>query len=103
MSNTLRSPHIKPSQRIMRKGAHMLRKKLTIKGGAPSISIVGLGVFAVPDCERRCCVPQCRKFTTFHAAWLYNGDVALLPFCRSHAETYLIADEVHETGWRNGL
>lgn len=85
-----------PYQRLRAKGGHMLRRPPVTHGTAASMSLVGLGIFAARGSPSDCCTPKCFEKATLWAAWLRNGQVAILPFCVVHAKEHLVFDEVEE-------
>lgn len=62
-----------------------------------SHSLVGLGIFRprgdLASSNGHCCDPSCADDEEVWAAWLWNGRIVMLPFCRKHAQQHLRVDE----------
>ncbi len=94
-----------PYAALMRWGGHMLRARISHGGTSEASSLVGLGVFPPQGNmvgREYCCTPTCHADTDLLAAWLRNGMIAVLPFCRPCADEHLLVDEVVEVHARLG-
>lgn len=83
-------------------GAHMLRRDRPGRGKRAVDVLVGLGVFPIRFHARgqlgngMCGDPRCPEVATRWAAWIYQGQIVVLPFCEAHAAEKLRVDEEGE-------